>query len=157
MKLSPAAAPDKPETAGLDLDAFLPFQLSITANAVSDAIARAYRRRFGLRVAEWRVLAILAQSPGLTPNEVGGRARLDKITVSRAARTLLTRGLLAATATPGDRRSHRLALTAAGDELYRAVVPAARAMEAQVTHGLSAGEVAQLAALLARVRAATEG
>ncbi len=92
----------------LDLDGFLPFQLSVTANAVSDVIARAYRNRFGLRVPEWRLIAILAQSPGLTPQQVCVRARLDKISVSRAAKALLARDLIRAQANADDRRSHRL-------------------------------------------------
>lgn len=141
-------------TPTLDLDAFIPFQLSVTANAVSDVIARAYRNRFGLRVSEWRLLAILAQSPGLTPQGVGIRARLDKITVSRAAKGLLARDLIAASGNPHDRRSHRLALTATGVTLYKAVVPAARELELQMIGGLTADEIATLADLLARVRAA---
>jgi DNA-binding MarR family transcriptional regulator len=138
----------------INLDAFVPFQLSITANAVSDVIARAYRSRFGLRVAEWRLVAILAQTPDLTPHEVGVRARLDKITVSRAAKALLARELVVASENPDDGRSHRLTLTTAGFRLYRDVVPTARALEAQMLRGLSTDEVAQLGALLARVRTA---
>jgi DNA-binding MarR family transcriptional regulator len=140
----------------LDLDAFVPFQLSVTANAVSDVIARAYRSLFGLRIPEWRLVAILAQSPGLTPQEAGVRARLDKITVSRAAKALLARELIVARGNARDRRSHRLELTATGHELYRAVVPAALALEARMLGGLSAAEVGELGRLLARVRAAAD-
>lgn len=137
----------------LDLDGFVPFQLSVTANAVSDVIARAYRNCFGLRVPEWRLLAILAQSPGLTPQQVCGRARLDKITISRAAKALLERDLVRAQANADDRRSHRLELTASGLDLYRAVAPAALALEAEVLGGLTAAERRTLSDLLARVQA----
>lgn len=162
MKLSSAALPDKPETAPdavpdmasvmLDLDRFLPFQLSVTANAVSELIASAYRSLFGLRVAEWRVLAIIAQSPGLISQAIGRRAELDKITVSRAVAALLARQLIVVAAHPSDRRSHRLQLSEAGEELYRAVVPAALALESRVVGSLSVEERAQLTALLDRVR-----
>ena len=37
--------------ADLRLDDFLPFRLSVASNAVSGVIARAYQRRFGLKVA----------------------------------------------------------------------------------------------------------
>ncbi len=158
MKLSPAAAPDKgqghPASGILDLDAFLPFQLSVTANAVSELIASAYRSLFGLKVAEWRVLAIVAQSPGLSSAAICGRAELDKITVSRAVTALVARGLVASGDQPNDRRAHRLQLTPAGETLYGAVVPAALALERRVVGCLSAGEQAQLTDLLARVRAA---
>ncbi len=136
----------------LDLDDFLPFQLSVTANAVSDLIARAYRNRFGLRVPEWRLVAILAQSPGLTPQAICRRARLDKITVSRAAKALLARDLIATQANADDRRSHRLELTATGRDLYHEVAPAALALEAEMLGGLSAAERHTLSDLLAQVR-----
>ena len=45
----------------LRLSAFLPYQLSITSNAVSDLIARAYRGKFALKVPEWRVMAVLGR------------------------------------------------------------------------------------------------
>jgi len=138
----------------LDLDGFLPFQLSVTANAVSDVIARAYRNRFGLRVPEWRLIAILAQSPGLTPQQVCVRARLDKITVSRAAKALRARGLIRAQANADDRRSHRLELSGTGIDLYRAVAPAALALETRVLAAMTGPERAQLSDLLQRVRAA---
>ncbi len=151
MKLSSPPAPDKTESV-LDLDAFLPFQLSVAANAVSEVIASAYRSLFGLKVAEWRVLAIVAQSPGLSSQAIARRAVLDKISVSRAVAALAARGLVTAAGDPADRRAHRLALTPAGERLYAAVVPAARALEARVTGCLDAAEQAQLTALLARVR-----
>ncbi len=34
----------------LKLDDFLPYRLSIASNAVSDAVAGAYRARFGLKI-----------------------------------------------------------------------------------------------------------
>ncbi len=157
MKLSPSPPPDKAESV-LDLDAFLPFQLSVAANAVSEVIASAYRSLFGLRVAEWRVLAIVAQSPGLSSQAIARRAVLDKISVSRAVAALRDRGLVTAGDDPDDRRAHRLALTAAGEGLYAAVVPAALALERRVIGCLSPAEQAQLTALLARVRdAARDG
>ncbi len=141
----------------LDLDGFLPFQLSVTANAVSELIATAYRDLFDLRVPEWRVLAIVAQSPGLASQAIARRAELDKITVSRAVAALLARRLIVVGAQPRDRRSHRLELSAAGEALYRTVVPAAQALERRIADCLSAAERVQLATLLARVRDAARG
>jgi DNA-binding MarR family transcriptional regulator len=138
----------------LELDDFLPYRLSVASNAVSDVIARAYADLFGLRVPEWRVLAILAQSPGLTPQAVCARGAMDKITVSRAAQGLLSRSLIVATDNPTDKRSHCLALSQTGIELYRAVVPTALALEQQMLSALSAAEARQLGALLRKVEAA---
>ncbi len=140
----------------LVLDAFLPYRLSVASNAVSNLIARAYRDQFGLRVPEWRVVAILAQTPGLTPQTLCARGQMDKITVSRAAQALRARNLITATDNPADNRSHCLALTPTGWELYRAVVPTARALEQRMLSALSAAEVKVLADLLVRVTAAAQ-
>jgi DNA-binding MarR family transcriptional regulator len=138
----------------LELDNFIPYRLSVASNAVSDVIARAYADLFGLRVPEWRVLAILAHSPGLTPQAVCARGAMDKITVSRAAQGLLARSLIAATDNPKDKRSHCLTLTQTGEELYRTVVPTALALEQQLLSALSADEALYLRALLRKVETA---
>ena len=147
-------SPEDGDVAALDLDRFLPYRLSVTANAVSDVIAHAYRSLFGLRVPEWRLVAILAQSPGLTPQQIAARAHLDKITVSRAAAALLHRELIQSTRNSQDRRSHHLELTATGTALYRAVVPTALALEARMLAALSTEEVRLLDDLLRRIGAA---
>ena len=45
----------------LRLQDFLPYRLSVAANAVSRLIARAYERQFGLKNPQWRLLAVLAE------------------------------------------------------------------------------------------------
>ena len=57
--------------AQLRLTEFLPYQLSITSNAVSDLIARSYRARFGLKIPEWRVMAVLGENPSMTQRGAG--------------------------------------------------------------------------------------
>ena len=60
--------PEPADAASLQLDAYLPYRLSVASNAVSRLIARAYEGRFGLSVPEWRLLAVLAEGEGLTQN-----------------------------------------------------------------------------------------
>ena len=141
-------------SARLQLDAFLPYQLSVTSNAVSRAIASTYAARFGLKIPEWRVLAVLAEAAALSPRDLGARTEMDKMTVSRAAAGLAGRGLVARAADAGDRRSHRLELTPAGRALHAEVAPLALALEAQLLDGLGAGELAALRASLAKLKAA---
>src|SRR6201999_4585598 len=95
----------------LKLDQFLPYKLSIASNAVSDAIATAYRTLFGLRIPEWRLVAVLAEHGGMSQQALCGRTRMDKVTVSRAAIALVERELVARGANPDDQRSHLLTLT----------------------------------------------
>ncbi|NBU77946.1 MAG: MarR family transcriptional regulator [Sphingomonadaceae bacterium] len=73
----------------LRLHNFIPYRLSVAANAVSRRISDSYRRRFGLKIAEWRVIAILAEHDRMTPQDIGNKGELDKITVSRSATALI--------------------------------------------------------------------
>jgi DNA-binding MarR family transcriptional regulator len=136
----------------LKLDSFLPYRLSVASNAVSDRIARTYMARFGLRIPEWRVLAVTAEAGEATQADLVRLTAMDKMTVSRATTALVTRSLLAR-GRARDRRTHGLRLTAEGEALYAEVAPLALAMEAEVLAGFDAAERAQLMALLARLEA----
>lgn len=138
----------------LNLDAFIPFRLSFTSNLVSDRIARAYEALFGLSIPEWRLVAVVAETGGISQRAVGDRTRMDKVTVSRAAIALVDRGLLARQANDADRRSHLLILTEAGRALHAAVAPEALAMEARIFAGFDDAELAGLVEMLRRIDAA---
>jgi DNA-binding MarR family transcriptional regulator len=135
----------------LKLDHFIPYRLSVASNAVSSRIAESYRKRFGLKIAEWRLIAILAESDRMTPQGLGEATRMDKISVSRAAAALVERGLVSAEANSADRRSHFLKLTPDGRSLYAEIAPAALAMEAELLVTFSNEEKATLDALLRRL------
>jgi DNA-binding MarR family transcriptional regulator len=138
----------------LKLDEFLPYRLSIASNAVSDAVATAYRTLFGLRIPEWRLVAVLAEGGAMSQQALCGRTRMDKVTVSRAAIALAERGLIARAANPGDQRSHLLTLTREGGALYEQVAPKALELERRIFAGFSEEERAQLRAMLERMEAA---
>jgi DNA-binding MarR family transcriptional regulator len=140
----------------LVLDRFLPYRLSVASNAVSTRISNAYRKRFGLKIPEWRLVAILAETSPLTPAMLGERTRMDKIAVSRAATALIDRGLVSADDNPTDGRSHFLSLTDDGRALYAEIAPVALATEAAMFKSLSAAERATLEALLRRIEAAAQ-
>lgn len=142
--------------ARLKLDRFLPYRLSVASNAVSERIAQSYHKRFGLKIPEWRLIAILAEDGPLTPQALGRRTRMDKIAVSRAAATLAERGLIAASRNPGDGRSHFLALTGDGQSLYAEIAPLALALERQLLATLSREERVQLEGLLRRLEDAAD-
>lgn len=144
--------------ARLELDAFIPYRLSVTSNLVSDAIARTYEALFGLSIPEWRLVAVVAEAQrdagAITQGAVGARTRMDKVTVSRAAIALVGRGLMARRGNPDDRRSHLLELTAAGRDLYLAVAPKALELERRLFAPFDAAEVAAFTDMLRRVEAA---
>ncbi|WP_230632083.1 MarR family winged helix-turn-helix transcriptional regulator [Sphingomonas sp. Leaf37] len=139
----------------LVLDDFIPYRLSITSNLVSDSIARAYESLFGLTIPEWRLIAVIAETGGITQQAIGARTLMDKVTVSRAAIALVDRGLLVRQANPEDRRSHLLELTDAGRDLYAAVSPKALDLEDRIFAAFDPAEVAQFMDMLRRVEAVT--
>ena len=135
----------------LALDLFMPYRLSITSNLVSERIARTYEALFGLTIWEWRVVAVVAETGGIAQQAISQRTRMDKVTVSRAARALVERGLLAKTSKPGDARSHLLTLSGAGRNLYAQVVPEALDLERRIFGQLDKAERDQFKATLRRI------
>lgn len=138
----------------LNLDAFLPYRLSIASNLTSEMIATAYQSLFGLRVPEWRLVCVLAEGEGLTQQALCGRTRMDKVTVSRAAIALAERGLVEREPNPGDQRSRLLTLTDAGRSLYAAIAPKALELERHIFAGFSDAERKLLFGMLVRIEQA---
>lgn len=130
---------------------FLPYQLSITSNAVSSVIASRYRARFGLKVPEWRVMAVLGDAGAATQRDLTEATLMDKVAVNRACKVLEERGLLAREPNARDGRSHLLALTEEGRAVHAEVMPLARESEAEIFSGLGEAECEQLTQLLKQV------
>ncbi len=139
----------------LNLETFLPYRLSVLSNQISQGIARTYELRYGLSVTEWRVIAILGRFPGISASEVAERAAMDKVAVSRAVRRLLDAGRIERQANDADRRAKHLHLSAEGEAVYDAIVPAALAYERAIVSALDDGEKRQLARLIDKLSAAS--
>jgi DNA-binding MarR family transcriptional regulator len=143
-----ARTPDDSALRTLELDRFLPYRLSVLANTMSVAIATAYAERFGLSIPEWRVMAVLAQQPGLSAAQVATRTAMDKVAVSRAVASLERARRVERTQATSDRRRSQLQLTPKGAAVYREVVPFALAYEDAVLRGLPARARQKLDVLL---------
>ena len=122
------------------LEDFLPYRLSVAANRVSRLFARRYSESYGLSIPEWRVLAIVGRFDTLSPSAVGEWTAMDKVKVSRAAASLVARGLLKQTQDPHDGRGRLLQLTRRGMAVYEGMVPLACELEGQLAEGLSRSE-----------------
>jgi DNA-binding MarR family transcriptional regulator len=137
------------------LAGFLPYQLSIASNAVSDLIAERYRNRFALTIPEWRVMAVLgdaAAKRALTQRALTEATLMDKVAVNRAVKVLEQRGLVARLPNPADGRSQWLELTDEGRAIHAEVMPLALAIERELLSALDAGEQAALRQILRRLR-----
>ncbi len=137
---------------------FLPYQLSVTSNAVSRAVATGtgYESRFGLTAAEWRVLAAVTAAGQPTQVELGEATGMDKMTISRAVAGLTSRRLIDRARDTADRRTLRLSPTAEGQRIHDIVAPQALKVEARLLAALLPEESEALRAALAQLRNACE-
>lgn len=134
------------------LDDFLPYQLSTASNAVSDLIASEYKSRFGLKIPEWRAMAVLGDRGASTQRHLVEATLMDKVTVNRAVKALADRKLIDRRPNDADGRSHHLMLTDTGKDLYLQIMPAAELMEQKIMAVLSDSEIDQLSTFLTKIR-----
>ena len=125
----------------LQLEAFLPYRLSLLSNAISGAIAAVYGDKFAISMPEWRIMMILAEYPDISADEVCRRTKIEKSVVSRAVARLLKRHLISRDVDERDRRRSILRLSETGLSVYDEVMPIARDYEAKLLSDLSAEEL----------------
>jgi DNA-binding MarR family transcriptional regulator len=142
-----------PDHAPLELENFLPYRLSILSNAVSQAIADDYQRRFDLSMTEWRVMAVLARFDGLSAREVAERTLMDKVAVSRALAKLVETGWVTRATHDGDKRRSVLGLSEAGWAIHEVVAPMARDHERNLLSKLDDQEREWLVRILDKLQA----
>lgn len=130
---------------------FLPYLLSVTSYAVSDRIADEYRNRFGLKIPEWRVMAVLGDAGPQTQRELVGATRMDKVAVNRACKVLEQRGLARRSPNARDGRSHHLQLSPSGAAMHGQIMPLALEMERRLFASLSPAERDAFKAALNRI------
>lgn len=140
----------------LVLERFLPYRLSILSNRVSRAIASRYAKAFSLTIPEWRVIAVLGRSPGLTAREVAEATEMDKVAVSRAVARLVGARRVVSEIDAEDARRQLLWLTTQGKSLYERIAPLALSAERKLLSSLSDAERAALDALLDKLLGAAK-
>lgn len=135
----------------LELEAFLPYQLAVLADTMSQSLSRLYSDRYGIGVPEWRVLANLGQRGTMTATEIGGHAQMHKTKVSRAVSALAARGYVKRERNRADQREALLQLTDEGQRIYGELVPSARAFNKALESMLSGDEKRLLRSMLDRL------
>jgi DNA-binding MarR family transcriptional regulator len=137
-------ANDSSQNNGFRLEDFLPYRLSVAAETVSQLIARQHLVHSGLAMPEWRLLAAVGRHSVLSPTAAGEKTSMDKVKVSRAAASLIARGLLRQTQDPDDGRGRLLRLTRKGTTTYAGIAPTAQDIESILAPGLTKSEWATL-------------
>ncbi len=131
----------------------MPYRLSVTSNAVSDLIAGEYRAQFGLKIPEWRIMAVLGDAGALTQRQLVAATLMDKVAVNRACKVLEMRDLVARIPNASDGRSHHLELTAQGRTMHGQIMPLAVDMYEKVFACLSERETDKLRSILDKLLA----
>lgn len=135
----------------LRLQQFLPYQLFVLASRISHALAKHYEQQFEITRPEWRIIAVLGESPDLSAAEVAERTAMDKVAVSRAVTKLLKNEILQRNFSSDDRRRSELKLSDNGRKIYQKIVPIALAYEQKVLEQLNKNEVKLLHDLIEKL------
>ena len=122
--------------------------MAITSNAVSGLIAGDYGVQFGLKIPEWRIMAVLGDTGALTQRDLVRATLMDKVAVNRACKALDDRGFLRRSPNMSDGRSHHLELTPQGCAVYEQIWPQAYAAYQRIFSVLTEKEAASLSELL---------
>lgn len=122
-----------------NLDEFLPYKLAELSRRVSGGFSRHYRERYGISVAEWRVVAHLSQETAVSVREIHNRVGMDKPKVSRAATRLEASGYVKKVVNEHDRRLVELSLTPKGRDMIDTLAPIAAAYQEELTSALGEG------------------
>ena len=119
------------------LDDFLPYQLAVLANRVSEGFSKRYRDKFGITIPEWRVVAHLSQAEKVSIREIYQRVEMDKSKASRAAARLVEAGYVRKKVNSEDRRLIKLSLTQKGRDMIAEINPMGTSFQDEVLSSLT--------------------
>ena len=134
----------KHSTEKLVLEQFFPYRLSVSSYRTSRLIASVYKERFGIKIPEWRVIAVLGQVETATSKEIAEFTAMDKVAVSRAVSSLVQKRLVIRKASQTDARMAHLRLSHVGGKVYEEIVPLALGLEARILKGFGEENVMKL-------------
>jgi len=129
----------------------LPYRFDRLAKHISVSLAGVYRRRFQVTVPQWRILALLHETPYMSAKNIAQQGNLDKVMVSRAVVGLEERGLLKRYPSADDARVNELCLTKGGERLFESIAPLALRWEQDLLQVLSHKERVDLTRILSKL------
>ena len=138
------------------LDEFLPFQLAVVANRVSQTVAKLIEREFKLHIPEWRILATLLYHSPVSSQFLVQHTAMDPARVSRAQTRLSDLNLISVQQDPDDKRRVLISLTDRGTEIVTSTLPRALEAEAAIFGDLSPKERQAFEQVLTKLFAKTD-
>lgn len=136
----------------LDLEHFIPYQLSTLTETVSKSLSHIYAYRFGLTITEWRVMAILGQYGQMTAKDIGEYSKMHKTKVSRAVHALLQSAFIERHANQDDLREAFLSLSESGRIIYEQIIPDALSFADWLIEDFSNDEKEKLNEFITRLK-----
>lgn len=115
---------------------YVPALVTWLYNKTATDASRLYRRRFGVGLAEWRILAYLGIHGKGTNAEICEYIGLDKSAVSRSISSLKSRGYLLTQ--PRNGRDIEVRLTPQGLRIGNRILAVALELESKLMQGVSA-------------------
>lgn len=139
------------------LDEFLSYRLHLVNKLTDKFSSNAYADEFGLPVGEARCLAAIGNFAPLSVMELAAKANLNKGQASRAAQSLVERGLVRKEASASDGRGVVLTLTHPGGALWSRVMALIARRNEEIFGCLSVTQQQQLGRMLDRLIAHARG
>jgi DNA-binding MarR family transcriptional regulator len=114
-------------------------------------LARASHKEHSISSAQYSVMALLSNQPGMSVVELARRESVAHPTMSRLVAGLIKVALVRRTANPADGRSHLLRLTSAGEQTYRDIADRRTLLFRMLLSQLSASTVAEIVTVADRM------
>lgn len=148
MNARPGAGPALPV---VDLKRYVPAYFTWIANKLSSGASQAYLSAFNVGIETWRLLVLLAIEESLSAQRISRVIGMDKASVSRAFKSMQTRGLITIALDPQDGRLRVATITAQGRSLHDRILGLALEREKAFLSVLDPNECDTLIGLLQRL------
>ncbi len=118
--------PDGPDTSRFEILDLFTVRFAMLARLMDRESKQLLDINFGLSLAEWRILAILAISGPMTVSDLAEQGGFDKSQISRAVASMEEAGRVTRSDSPTDGRSAIISLAEEGSALYGKMIPVIR-------------------------------
>jgi DNA-binding MarR family transcriptional regulator len=125
------------------------YRFHMISRALGQEMLQHVSREYGLNIAEYRIMTVLANRKSPSIRDIAANTDLDKAHITRALGNLVKRGLVEQKVDAGDRRLRDVRLTAAGQGAIRTLDRYVAARQQRLERRLTKSELQVLWKVLA--------
>ena len=140
----------------LPLDEFITFRLLRLTNQLNRQAGKILASQVGLRLPEWRCLAILGAYGPLQVNQIAAKLSADKGLISRSLSSLERSNLIKTKRSAEDKRQIEIALTTRGKNTVNAMMPIMQKRQRVLFDALSKKELKELHRMIDKLHVAVD-